>query len=961
MDPPQPEDIFNDALELPPEARPAFLDEACRGDLELRRQIESWLAMHFRHPPPEPADGALRPCPDRIGRYPILREIGRGGMGMVYLAEDPALGRRVALKMLPRRFLNEPDRFGRFHREAQILASLQHPNVATLYSLEQAEGVPFLTMQLVTGQSLADRILAAGGGGLGVRQTLEIAVQIARALEAAHALGIVHRDLKPANVALASNGQVTVLDFGLAKVIGSDPDPQTNPGSADSLLRATGSAGDTVPGAILGSPGYMSPEQIRGEAAGPSSDLWSFGCILHEGLSGRPAFSGTTMTERISATLEREPDWSALPDETPRALRGLLARCLRKDPRERPESVVWVRAQLEDVLADAPGSLAGTSAGAARSGLARSLGRTDGARAWRLGASVAVLSLLTWLLASHPWGRRTAPGTSVPPLTQLTFNGKARDFDVSPDDRRLVYTTTAGELVLRSMNSDSESILYRAPEIHNPRWSPDGTEIAFMALDSARVPYAYIVPSNGGPARPVGSVPFWPMAWTPDGTRLVGQSPDFRIARTGFLLLDRTRGDTSTVRRDPQIRTLVTLSYSPGGEHVLLVGADSSGTNGQWVSDGLGRPSKRITFLESAMCARWSPDGRALLFASIRGDESVMMRGLPDLSTGEAIGSPADVGRLPGLTEFAPYHHGDRLIFSVGGGVSTLWLIDQREDGGWDTRPLLTGTFDILQPRLSPDAREVVVVEESARRTSVTVVSVADGSTRQLTSFEAGGSWPAWSPDGREVVYRGDRGAASRIMMVSTQGGSPRAVTPRICGASLYWYPGTRIRYQAADESYWNLRFLDPSTVQETPLFSRSETRPTIFQSAISPDGQWLAVAGNRNNVVPVWVWLINMRDHQERLLYNHTAVPIGWSEDGQWVYVILSERNAQNPAVMETKVLRVPLDGGGAKEMVTLSQGMLTRWSDADITPDGRRIVVALTQSSRDLWLAEGMRLGGP
>ena len=280
----------------------------------------------------------------RLGPYDILAPLGRGGMGEVYRARDPRLGREVAIKALTAEFARDPERLARFRREAQTLAALNHPNIATIYGLEEAGDAPHLVLELVAGQTLAERLER---GPLPPREALALGIQVARAVEAAHERGVVHRDLKPGNVMITASGVAKVLDFGLAK---SDPVPAAGGDLSQSPTLPIHAAA-TMPGVILGTAAYMSPEQTRGLAVDRRSDVWSFGCVLYECLAGRPAFGGATVSDLIARILEREPDWSALPPGTPPRAREILRRCLRKEAEARPRDIRDVRLELEEVAA----------------------------------------------------------------------------------------------------------------------------------------------------------------------------------------------------------------------------------------------------------------------------------------------------------------------------------------------------------------------------------------------------------------------------------------------------------------------------------------------------------------------------------------------------------------------------------------------------------------------------------
>jgi eukaryotic-like serine/threonine-protein kinase len=370
----------------------------------------------------------------RLGSYEVVAQIGAGGMGEVYRARDTKLGRDVAIKVLPANFVNDPERLSRFQREARMLAALNHPNIATIYGLEQSGGVTYLVMELVPGETLAERVSA---GPLAIEEALAIAKQIAEALEAAHEKSIIHRDLKPANVKVTPEGKVKVLDFGLAKAFAGDAandDPSNSP---------TLSAAATMQGTILGTAAYMSPEQARGKACDKRTDIWAFGCVLYELLSGKQAFHGETTTEILAAVLRGEPDWQALPETTPLSIRALLRRCLQKEMNKRARDAGDVRIEIEEALA-APATSGVVSP-------AKSI-RTFGRRGliFSVGALLsvaAIASLATWVLKppSSPLPQPISRVTiTLPPGQQLAGVETAPVVALSPDGSHLAYVARQG-------------------------------------------------------------------------------------------------------------------------------------------------------------------------------------------------------------------------------------------------------------------------------------------------------------------------------------------------------------------------------------------------------------------------------------------------------------------------------------------------------------------------------------
>ena len=466
------QDLYHGALERPALLRAEFLSEECAGDAGLRHEVQSLLDQ------PISADQFLvagESSPDdtssvRIGQllgiYQVKAFIGRGGMGEVYRARDTKLDRDVAVKLLPNSFVSDPGRCARFEREARILATLNHPNIGAIYGLEDADGLRALVLEFVDGETLAVRI---AHGPLPLKDALAIARQITDAVGAAHDKGIVHRDLKPSNVALTHDGTVKVLDFGLAKVgaEGSLPDLTNWPASG------------TRDGVIFGTAAYMSPEQARGQRVDKRADIWAFGCLLFEMLTARHPFAGATTTDTLAAIVEREPDWSALPEETPVNVMRLLKRCLEKDARKRLRDIADGGIELDDVTGGAL-EMSGTATGHARR-------RRREYVAWSFTA-VGLIGLVASVLVSRdatPVASPVARTTLVLPADQRVVAG-ASDYPlaVSADGARLAYVAEVSgraQLYVRELDALEPVAIAGTAGARHPFFSPDGQWIGFFA------------------------------------------------------------------------------------------------------------------------------------------------------------------------------------------------------------------------------------------------------------------------------------------------------------------------------------------------------------------------------------------------------------------------------------------------------------------------------------------------
>jgi eukaryotic-like serine/threonine-protein kinase len=418
----------------------------------------------------------------QVGPYQIVSALGAGGMGEVYRARDTKLGREVAIKVLPAGFAHDADRLARFEREAHVLASLNHPNIAVIHGVEEFHGVPALVMELVEGPTLADRIV---DGPIPLQEALPIARQIAEALEAAHEQGIIHRDLKPANVKVKPDGTVKVLDFGLAKTLESER-PGTDLSNSPTLTaRATGT------GVILGTAGYMSPEQARGSAVDRRADVWAFGVVLFEMASGRPPFAADTVTDTIAAIVTREPSWNALPAATPLAVRRLLVRCLKKDPKMRLRDIGDARLEIEEAMShpDDGAEHAVTTVGDAPPVWRRGL-------PWGVAAVLAAATVLfgTLLIRQRPEDARVIK-LALPPPEKASFGSIA----VSPDGRWLAFTAATGgkdQLWLRALDSITTSVLPGTEGAAFPFWSPESRFIGFFAAGKLKK-----IAVSGGPVQ----------------------------------------------------------------------------------------------------------------------------------------------------------------------------------------------------------------------------------------------------------------------------------------------------------------------------------------------------------------------------------------------------------------------------------------------------------------------------
>ena len=424
-----------------------------------------------------------------LGPYSVTAKIGEGGMGEVYRARDTKLDRDVALKVLPEAFTQDPDRLARFEREAKVLASLNHPNIGHICGLEEAEGVRALVLELVEGPTLADRIKR---GPIPLDEALPIAKQIAEALEAAHEAGVIHRDLKPANIKVRPDGAVKVLDFGLAKALAGDVS------GTDLSQSPTVTASGTREGVILGTAAYMSPEQARGKVLDRRTDIWSFGCVLYEMLTGHGAFLGETLSDTIAKILDHEPDWDALPTRTPPPVRRLLRRCLDKDPKQRLRDIGDARAEIREAMT------ASVTEAVVAMPVPRGVGRRQ---ALPLALGISAIAIATTGLAVWSVMRPQVPSLvrfevahdePLPLFTALS----SPDIAISPNGEHIAYLTGSvgygGEqLHVRHLERLMSEVVAQG-ELNSPFFSPDGASVGFYDRGGGTAPVLLRVPVRGG-------------------------------------------------------------------------------------------------------------------------------------------------------------------------------------------------------------------------------------------------------------------------------------------------------------------------------------------------------------------------------------------------------------------------------------------------------------------------------
>jgi serine/threonine protein kinase/Tol biopolymer transport system component len=894
------ERICQAALECPHPEREAFLAKTCGGDGDLRREVERLLAHEsaasgFLETPAVAAHGLSQPAlqvGQQLGVYTILSSLGSGGMGEVYRARDATLGREVAIKALPPIFTGDAERLARFEREARLLAALNHPHIATIHGVERLNGTHALVLELVEGKTLDEQIHR---GPLAIDEALTIARQIADALEAAHEKGIIHRDLKPANIKIRPDGVVKVLDFGLAKAVAVEapgPDLSDSP---------TVTIGGTHEGVLLGTAAYMSPEQARGKPVDKRADIWAFGSVLYEMLTGRAAFADETVSDTITAILGRDVDWSALPPTTPPGIRRLLKRCLEKDPKRRLHDIADARIEIEEAGASHVED--------------ENIAHVPGLRVWRL----AVVLLTAIAAAAIGWAVRPAPlleemrfEITTPPTTEPA------SLAISPDGRTIAFVGISdGKSLLwvRPLEAEAQP-LAGTDNAGLPFWSTDSRSIGFFSADRLKR-----IDVSTGVVRVLASAPAAVRGtWNRDGTILIGTAR----ATDPILMVSALGGApvpaTARVGSFPQ--------FLPDGQHFLYR------SGGAVYLAALGGDERELSLQVSGASSPVYASGH-LLFVR----EGRLFAQEFDSSRLELAGTPTVVAEqaLPGSVSAST----TGTIVYVAGAIGTqqfLWFDRAGKNLGQlgDPRP-----SNPTNPELSPDGSRLAFVGSMAGNPDVWLLDVQRGGRDRITSDAAADNNPVWAPDGRRIVFTSSRKGVLDLFEKSlTDAAGERAVLETQqpkgasdwCGRFLLFFtvdPKTRI-------DIWAL----PMDGERIP-FPVVQTKFAEFGGQFSSDCRWVAYESDESGRSEIYVQRFGAPGPRS-LVSTSGGTQVRWRRDGRELFYLAADARLMAVPILEPSASAELRTG---KPMLLFPTRM--RLSGANIrqqfvvSPDGTRFLM--------------------
>ncbi len=941
-------EVYDRALDLGGDEREGFLAEACDDDDDLRREVESLLAAHddagtfLQSPAIEVAareivgDEVPSPAPQLIGRelanYKIISLLGRGGMGEVYLAEDKRLRRKVALKLLPAQFTNDAERVRRFKREAKAASATNHPNILTIYEIGQAEGLQFIATEFVDGVTLRQTMQS---DRMSIAESLSVAVQVASALSAAHEAGIIHRDIKPENVMVRRNGIVKVLDFGLAKL--TEPNLPVMDSQAATLRRNS-----TDTGVVMGTPRYMSPEQVRGEKVDARSDIFSLGVMIYEMLAGRAPFTGATASDCMAAILKDDPpELTEMNSKVTPQLGRLVRRCLEKQPERRFHSAHDLGYALEALSASSGARL--EVAGASPSPL---FGQA------RLAWVVAgVVSLVALALA---WAYFTRQPTSDAPMMKFSIlppeKSSFGQIAVSPDGRYLAFTEATGgnvQLWVRPLDSTEAKPLAGTTGATFPFWSQDSRFIGFFADSKLKK-----IEGAGGPVQTLCEVLglYFGGAWSRAGTILFsGGSSSAALSR-----ISETGGDVTQVTTHDRSRQEVSHRYPtflPDGHHFLYnIQSGQKETRGVYLGSLDGTVKRRL--LDDVTPIKY--------MAAIPGDSETLAGWLVFARAGALLARPFDISRLDFTGE--PFTLSDKVgsdptslnysTFSVSD--NGVLVFDpsanrQRRQYRWMDRrsqqiePLEAPAGNNGQ-WLSPDEKRFIA-DRPDPQTSINdlwLCDVSGGNAKRFTFDPAGDSNPVWSPDGSRIVWASNRdGGIHNLYQKAASGAGDDTL---LWKSDHYKFPADWsldgrfiIYYQDDPKTKRDVWFLPATGGGEKKPFRVLGTEDSESAGTLSPDGRWLAYASDETGRFEVYVQSFSGGGGKWQVSSGGGHHP-RWRRNGRELFYYARDGKLMAAPVKSGASFEV----GAAVSLFEFRSGTVSaHWAPYAVTADGQRFLI--------------------
>jgi serine/threonine protein kinase len=826
----------------------------------------------------------------RLSHYEITSQIGKGGMGEVYQATDTKLGRDVAIKVLPQEFTKDTERVARFQREAKLLASLNHPNIAAIYGLEEAEGTHFLVLELIEGNTLADRIKA---GAIPVEEALKLALQISEALEAAHEKGVIHRDLKPANIKVTPDGKVKVLDFGLAKAYAGDTE-NMNLSNSPTLSDAA-----TQQGVILGTAAYMSPEQARGTPVDKRADIWAFGVVLFEMLTGRQIFSENTVSDTLASVLKSEPEWESLPQNLHPRIRLLLERCMEKEAKNRYHDIADARVDIQKVLADPSGVFSQPSLLVKpRKQLQLSIPRIT---------AIVILCLIIagvagWLLKPAP---SPEPKSFVRFAYELPEDQQLSQFvgiiplAVSPDGSQFVYSTTEGLYIRYMSELNARLIPGTDKDALFPVFSPDGKWIAYFTGSTNSAPQLKKIPIAGGIPTVLCEIdlPIGGANWDIDDMIVYCNGSPGRIMR-----VSASSGTPESLFESQELTVFPQML--PDGKTLLFTSGPNPFTESHIELLSLESGERKELFEKNFGAARYLPTGHIIYSA-----ENNLYAAPFDLDTLEVTG--AQVPMVEGIRGWGISDKG--MLVYVPGRIRQLERAKTQPapivprtlvwvDREGIEEPLAADPDNYLDIRISPDGTNVALVIGDQESSDIWILDLDRGNKTRLTFFEGNDIAPVWTPDSKQIIFSSDREkpgiyikAANGIGEAELIFSSDRNLVP--CSISS---DGKTLLFFEADRQTgtpfsgigrnFDIAMLSMEGEPERKVLLEGDYEEAT--TVISPDDKYMVYESNESGQYEIYIRPFPDVNKDRKLVSTNGGEFPRWSPDGRELYYLITPSN---------------------------------------------------------------------
>jgi len=861
-----------------------------------------------------------------LSHYKVIEKIGQGGMGEVYRAEDTNLSRDVAIKVLPEQFTKDPQRLARFEREAKLLAQLNHPNIAAIYGFEKAEGVHFLALELVPGETLAEKVAK---GPLPVEEALEICRQIAEGVEAAHAKGVIHRDLKPANVKVTPEGKVKILDFGLAKAF-EEETPVTDISQSPTLTEEM-----TRAGVILGTAAYMSPEQAKGEAVDKRADVFAFGCVLYELLTGKRTFDGKTITETLGAIIHKEPEWEALPATTPWRIQELLRRCLTKDAHDRLRDIANVRIEVKLALSE-PTAVSPTG-----------VVSTAQPPLWRRAIPWTVALLMGVIAISIAFWSSSSP--TLPSLRKLVItpssttplgNRRFTDLAISPDGSHVVYFAGVGmrgQLYVRAMDDLTAAPLPGTEGVDRDFFfSSDGEWVAFVVGNKLKK----VSLAGGAPITLCDVRTFEGGSWGSENTIVFAGNLG---PVTGLYRVSANGGQPESLAM-PDIQNeyieYQQPEFLPGSKAVLFAVVRRAQDNYQIAVLSLDTGEQK-TLLENGRQPHYLPTGHLVYELTQTGTLMAVPFDLERLElSGEPVPVFEGVRSAPGEGTADYSISDDGTVVYVSGGSAGQENVLVWVDRNGATQQVTEMQRDYGEPRFSPDGRRLALTIGPAGNLDVWIYDINSGILAPFTFDATDSARARWSPDGKRLAFSSDReGVLDIYWNLSDGSGEIEKLTASGNPKHLSSWSSQGVLAYSESDSGWDIRVLALEGERKPIDFlaGRLNQRNPVF----SPDGRWIALSSNHSGQYEIYVKSYADQGGTIQISIDGGQEPM-WAPDGKELFY----RNGDQMMVVsvgtaptfQAQTPRLLFEGSYKYDS---RDAALSSVSNYDISPDGQRFVM--------------------